>query len=124
MEEEEKEGIGEFVPLKARAYHINQQAIDICNAMERQPVDTIIALAEWVEGQKSIIQEKENAIRDLKSVVPTDGRPIYTLEEFGDVMRKVTQAEGVMLHEKQKGFFRELFASLTQCISDKGLMGK
>lgn len=122
MEEEAKEETGEFVPLKPRAYHINQSAIDICNAMERQPAETIVALKEWVEEQKVLLAERDKMIESLKNIVPTDGRPVYTLEEFGDVMRKVTQAEGVMLHEKGKGFFRELFGSLTQCISDKELM--
>jgi hypothetical protein len=110
-----------FEPLKARAYHINQAAIDVCNAMEQAPAETIVALAGYVEGQKKMLEERDKMIASLQNIVPTDGRPVYTLQEFGDVMRKVTQVEGVSLNEKQKGFFRELIASLTKCISDKGV---
>jgi len=66
------------------------------------------------------LEERDKMIESLKNIVPTDGRPVYTLQEFGDVMRKVTQTEGVMLHDKQKGFFRELFANLTQMITRRG----
>jgi len=38
--------------------------------------------------------------------------------------QQVVQVEGVMLHEKQKGFFRELFGSFMRCVSDAGLMRK
>ena len=31
-------------------------------------------------------------------------------------VRKVCQVEGVMLHERGKGFFRDLFASLIEAI--------
>lgn len=113
-----------FVPLKARAYHINQAAIDACNEWGKMPSELII---ELYLSRKNLLESnraKDRMIDSLKSIVPTDGRPVYTLQEFGDVMRKVTQAEGVMLHDKQKGFFQALFASLTQCISDKGLMRK
>ena len=124
MEEEVGTTIEAFVPLKPRAYHINQEAIDACNRFNRVPSDLILLL---IADNKRVIESnmaKDRMIESLKSIVPTDGRPIYTLEEFGDVVRKVCQLEGVMLHDKQKGFFQALFASLTQCISDKGLMRK
>lgn len=111
-----------FEPLKARAYHINQAAIDVCNRFEEFPTDLIIRLTSDNKRLLEAGVAKDRMIESLKSIVPTDGRPVYTLQEFGDIMRKVCQTEGVMLHEKQKGFFREIFASLTKCISDKGLM--
>ena len=125
MEEEQEGSIeGAFVPLRARAYHISQGAIDVCNERHQAPAEMIVELDQETRDMEAILIERDKMIASLKSIVPTDGRPVYTLEEFGDVMRKVTQAEGVMLHTRQKGFFQELFASLTQCISDKGLMRK
>jgi hypothetical protein len=125
MEEEQEGSISDqYVPLKARAYHINQTAIDICNEREQAPAETIIELDSLRQVYLTAIGERDKQIADLKNIVPTDGRPVYTLEEFGEMTRKVCQIEGVMLHERQKGFFREIFASLTQCISDKGLMRK
>lgn len=47
-----------------------------------------------------------------------------SLEEVSTALRKVVQVEGVMLHEKQKGFFRELFGNFMRCVSDAGLMRK
>ena len=113
-----------FVPLKPRAYHIGQAAIELCNAYELPPAETIVAVVADRERYLALLHERDTMIASLKNIVPTDGRPIYTLEEFGVVMRKVCQVEGGMLHDKQKGFFQALFASLTQCISDKGLMRK
>ena len=118
--EEQYKEYPDFVPLKPRAYHINQAAIDICNAMERAPAETILQLSEWVEAQKSLLEERDKMIASLKNIVPTDGRPVYTLQEFGDIMRKVCQTEGVMLHEKQKSFFREIFASFAKVIQGRG----
>ena len=54
-------------------------------------------------------------------IVENAGGQKVSPEEVAEVMRKVCQVEGVMLHEKQKGFFREIFASLMKCIVDKGL---
>ena len=125
MEEElETTTTGPFVPMKARAYHISQGAIDVCNGYQLPPSETIVAVVADRERYLALLHERDTMIASLKNIVPTDGRPIYTLEEFGVVMRKVCQVEGVMLHDKQKGFFQALFASLTQCISDKGLMRK
>ena len=130
MEEEGNEGFFnelkedelDFVTLKTRAYHISQGAIDVCNERELAPSEVIVELEALRKYHITVLQERDTMISSLKNIVPTDGRPVYTLQEFGDIMRKVCQTEGVMLHEKQKGFFREIFASLTKCISDKGLM--
>jgi len=118
MTEEPEEKETNYVPLKPRAYHINQEAIEVCNGLERSPADTIVALSERVTSQDEMIEVRDKMIASLKSIVPTDGRPVYTLQEFGDVMRKVTQTEGVMLHDKQKGFFRELFGGLVQVLKE------
>ena len=118
MTEEPEEKETTYVPLKPRAYHINQEAIEVCNGLERSPADTIVALSERVTSQDEMIEVRDKMIASLKSIVPTDGRPVYTLQEFGDVMRKVTQTEGVMLHDKQKGFFRELFGGLVQVLKE------
>lgn len=61
-------------------------------------------------------------IRAMHKIIVEKEEKRVSLEEVAVAMRKVVQVEGVMLHDKQKGFFRELFASLTRCISDKGLM--
>lgn len=123
MEEQEETIItGPFTMLKTRAYHISQGAIDVCNERGMAPAEMIVDLDRAVRDMAAILEERDKMIASLKNIVPTDGRPVYTLQEFGDVMRKVCQVEGVTLNEKQKGFFRELFASLTRCISDKGLM--
>jgi hypothetical protein len=84
-------------------YRINQDAIDICNNLRLAPKDVIV----WQAKTMKELLNKE----DMAKIV-------------NDSVRQVVQVEGVMLHDKQKGFFREIFASLTQCISDKGLMRK
>lgn len=111
-----------FEPLKARAYHINQAAVDICNNIRLAPSEAIVEQNSKIGEMYQLLDERDKMIASLKNIVPTDGRPVYTLQEFGDIMRKVCQTEGVMLHSDQKGFFREIFASLTKCIADKGLM--
>lgn len=111
-----------FVPLKPRAYHIPQESIDICNEREQTPAETIIDLEALRLTYLKEIQDRDKHIEDLKKVVPVDGRPIYTLQEIGDVVRKVCQTEGVMLHEKQKQFFREVFSNLVTVM--KGVLGK
>lgn len=119
IEPPEREDV-DFVPLKPRAYHINQAAIDICNNQGLAPAEAILDLDALVKHQEGMLEERDKMIASLKNIVPTDGRPVYTLQEFGDIMRKVCQTEGVMLHEKQKGFFRDLFASLTKAIQGRG----
>ncbi len=99
-EDTEHRGKGDLTP---GTYRIGQDAIDICNGLRMSPKDTIVWQAQVM---KNILNES-----DMKKIV-------------NDSVRQVVQVEGVMLHEKQKGFFREVFASLTQCISDKGLMRK
>lgn len=120
QEPEEEPPAIQYVPLRARAYHISQDAIDYCNQMERSPADTIVAQGEYIRDLKILVEEKDKAMRDMMRIVPQDGRPIYTLEEFGETVRKVTQVEGVMLHEKQKGFFRDLFSGFMQVVKGRG----
>jgi len=117
---EQKDENVDFVPLKPRAYHINQAAIDICNSLGLAPAEAILELQRLNGDFAQLLDERDKMIASLKNIVPTDGRPVYTLQEFGDIMRKVCQTEGVMLHDKQKGFFRELFANLTQMITRRG----
>lgn len=89
--------------LTAGTYRISQDAIDICNELRMSPKEAIV----WQAGVMKTVLNRE----DMQKIV-------------NDSVRQVVQVEGVMLHEKQKGFFRELFASLTRCISDAGLMGR
>jgi hypothetical protein len=76
--------------LPPRAYHINQGAIDVCNELGMQPADAIV----WLKGE---LGRKKEA-RDLQQALE-------------DAFRKVAQAEGVMLHAKQKEFFKDLFGA-------------
>jgi len=87
-----------FVPLPPRAYHINQGAIDICNGLGMQPADAIV----WLNGELG--RKMEN--RDLQ-------------QSLEDAFRKVSQAEGVMLHARQKEFFKELFAAVLEELKKK-----
>lgn len=80
-----------FAPLPPRAYHINQGAIDICNGLGMQPADAIV----WLNGELG----RKMEARDLT-------------QQLVDAFRVVAQAEGVMLHAKQKEFFKDLFAGL------------
>jgi len=79
------------LPLPPRAYHINQGAIDICNGLGMQPADAIV----WLNGELG----RKMEARDLT-------------QQLVDAFRVVAQAEGVMLHAKQKEFFKDLFAGL------------
>jgi hypothetical protein len=79
------------VELRPRAYHINQGAIDVCNQLGMEPADVII----WQAGEL----KRKTETRDLTV-------------QLEDAFRKVAHVEGVMLHEKQKEFFRDLTASL------------
>jgi hypothetical protein len=74
-----------------KVYRIGQEAADICGKYQMPPRDVIVHLEGVVQDQR--------------------GR-ISTEAAVESAVRKVTQVEGVMLHEKQKGFFRDLFASL------------
>jgi len=62
-----------------------------------------------------------DGIREMQKIIVEKEQKRLSLEEVSEAVRKVTQVEGVMLHEKQKGFFREIFATLMRCISDGGL---
>ena len=63
-----------------------------------------------------------DGVRAMHQIIAERGGMSVSQEEVAEMLRKVTQVEGVMLHSRQKGFFQELFASLIRCISDKGLM--
>jgi hypothetical protein len=74
-------------PVYPRAYHIKQEACNICNTRGLQPSECIVVLAGEVATR-------------------SDKREIQQM--LGETVRQVTQVEGVVLHEKQKGFFRDL----------------
>ena len=75
-----------------------------------------VALRKVVQVE-GVVMLGGNAVPELAAAAPG-----VSLEQVEGAVRQVTQKEGIMLHSQQKQFFRELFASLTQCISDKGLM--
>lgn len=89
---------GELTP---GTYRIGQEAIDICNELRMDPKEAIV----WQAGVMKTVLNRE----DMQKIV-------------NDAVRQVTQVEGVMLHEKQKQFFREVFANLVTVM--KGLVGK
>ena len=71
--------------LKSKAYHISQGAIEVCNRWGMEPSATIEMMAiELARG------------------------PEATERLVLGAVRQVCQVEGIMLHEKQKGFFKEL----------------
>ena len=77
--------------LRARAYHINQEACDICNGRGMEPSACIVAM----DGE---------LLR----------RPGEMEKLVLGAVRQVTQEEGVVLHEKQKGFFKELAVGMVR----------
>jgi len=98
--ESERREKGELTP---GTYRISQDAIDICNELRMAPKEAIV----WQAGVMKTVLNRE----DMQKIV-------------NDSVRQVTQVEGVMLHEKQKGFFREVFASFMKCVSEAGMMRK
>ena len=78
-----------------RLCNISPEARKICDELQMRPSDAIV----WLRS--------ENNSQDIQKVV-------------NDAIRMVAQTEGVMLHEKQKGFFRDLFGSLLDVLRDKG----
>ena len=82
--------------LAPGTYRISQDAIDICNELRMVPKDVIVWQAQVM---KNILNES-----DMKKIV-------------NDSVRQVVQVEGVMLHEKGKGFFRDLFSDLITAIA-------
>jgi len=89
----------EECPYPPGTYRINREASDICNKWRMGPKDLIC----WMNGELS---------------QRWDGREIEVKME--GAVRKVCQVEGVMLHEKGKGFFRELFADLIKAVTGRG----
>lgn len=78
-------------PVKAGVTRINEEGADVCNKLGMKPNDALI----WLDRELM----KWRGEKILDRVVE-------------DKVRKICQIEGVMLHEKQKGFFRDLFTSL------------
>ena len=79
-----------------------------------------VALRKVVQVEGVVL--KHGGVQQLEQSGPAPAG--VSVEQVEGAVRKVTQTEGIMLHSQQKQFFREIFASLTQCISDKGLMRK
>lgn len=86
---------GELTP---GTYRINQDAIDICNQLRMTPKEAIV----WQSGVLNNVLNRE----DMQKIV-------------NDSVRQVVQVEGVMLHERQKGFFRDLFSNLLSVIKER-----
>lgn len=83
-----------------------------------------LSLEEVSVALRKVVQV-EGVVMLGGKAAPEQSGPAATgvsLEQVEGAVRQVTQKEGIMLHSQQKQFFREIFASLTQCISDKGLM--
>lgn len=79
--------------------NISPEARKICDGLNMSPSDAIV----WLDG---IVH---------KTFSPDEFRKIVN-----ESVRQVTQVEGVMLHDKQKGFFRELFANLMNVFQRRG----
>jgi hypothetical protein len=71
-------------PRKSRAYHISQDAIDICNRLNLDPSEAILYLNAEVE--------KRSAFIDVKKAI-----------------REVMQVEGVTLRETDKEMLEKCF---------------
>ena len=79
---------------RSKAWHITQEAIDVCNRLRLDPSDALV----WLDGE---VQEKTE-VRDMRT----------TLE---GAFRKVCQVEGVVLKLEQ----REMIKNLLQAILDE-----
>ena len=74
-------------PRKSRAYHISQDAIDICNRLDLDPSEAILNLNAEVE--------KRSAFIDVKKA-----------------MREVMQVEGVTLRVADKEMLEKAFTAV------------
>jgi hypothetical protein len=73
--------------------------------------DLIVVIRRYSDGSIS------DGIRAMHRIITeSEGRMVST-EEVAETVRKVCQIEGVMLHERQKGFFRDLFGTLLSVIT-------
>ena len=54
-------------PRKSRAYHISQDAIDICNRLDLEPSEAILHLNAEVDKRSAFIDVKK-AIREVMQV--------------------------------------------------------
>ena len=77
---------------KSRAYHISQDAIDICNLLDLDPSEAVLYLAE--EAVQYLVAEvdKRSAFIDVKKA-----------------MREVMQVEGVTLRVADKEMLEKAF---------------
>ena len=82
-----------------RVCNISREAREVCERYRLMPSEMIV----WMDGELNQRWDK----RELG----------LKMEES---VRKVCQVEGVLLHEKGKGFFRELFADLIKAVTGRG----
>ena len=62
-----------------------------------------------------------DGIREMHKILSEKaGRRLVTPDQFKEAVRQVVQVEGVMLTEKQKGFFRDLFTALLKSLQMMG----
>ena len=76
--------------------------------------DLLPVIRKYSDGSVS------DGIRAMHRILAENEGCMVTTEEVAETMRKVCQVEGVMLHEKQKSFFREIFASFAKVIQGRG----
>ena len=81
-------------PRKSRAYHISQDAIDICNRLNLDPSDALFFLNAEVEKRAAFIDVK----KAMREVMQIEG---VVLEK--DVMEKIQKAFALVISEIQKG---------------------
>ena len=73
--------------------------------------DLIPAIRTYSDGSIS------DCIREMHKILSEKaGRRLVTPDQFKEAVRQVVQVEGVMLTEKQKGFFRDLFTALLKSL--------
>lgn len=75
--------------------------------------DLLPVIRKYSDGSVS------DGIRAMHRILAENEGRMVTTEEVAETMRKVCQVEGVMLHSDQKGFFRDLFASLTKALQGR-----
>ena len=75
-----------------------------------------VALRKVVQVEGVVL--KHGGVQQLEQSEPA---PVgVSVEQVEGAVRKVTQTEGVVLHEKSKGFFRDLFKDLMDLIRARG----
>ena len=81
-------------PRKSRAYHISQDAVDICNRLEMDPSDALVYLSSELEKRAVFV--------DVKAA-----------------MREVMQVEGVTLRDGDKRMLERAFNQVISEIQKK-----